>query len=91
MTSEGICITGANAYQISAEHQYYSDAAWTNLVGVEMVPGICCPEDERHSEGDIDTNYRIITFYYECGWESDTGVPNCQAYYSGSWHLVACP
>jgi hypothetical protein len=82
--------TGANAYVISAEHQYYSDAAFNNLVGVEWVPGVCCLEvDEYDYWGDVDTPYRIAIGYDDCGWVSSNSA-NCQHYYGGAWHLVPC-
>jgi hypothetical protein len=82
--------TSANAYVIGAEHQYYSDSGFTNLVGVEWIPGICCPEYDYDSWGDVETTYRIAIGYDYCGWEQQN-ASNCQSYYGGSWHLVQCP
>ena len=83
--------TSAYAWTYSVKFVYYSDSGFTSPEGEEYVPGICCPEDERHHYGDIETAYRIVYFYYDCGWMTETGVPNCQAYYGSSWHLVPCP
>jgi hypothetical protein len=82
--------SSAYAWVYSTQHLYYSDSGFVNLVGVESVPGVACiPEYERDYWGDIDTDYRIIYFFNECGWD-DPDSAECQWYYSGSWHIVPC-
>ena len=78
------------AYQVSAEHLYYSDSGFTNLVGVEWVPGVCCPEDTYDYWGNVETTYRIVYTYDYCGWQQGN-ASNCQSYYGGAWHMVQCP
>jgi hypothetical protein len=81
----------AYAWVYSTQHLYYSDSGFTNLVGVESVPGVACiPEYERDYWGDIDTNYRMIYFFDQCGWDNPVSGA-CQSYYGGAWHMVPCP
>ncbi len=80
----------AYAYQIGVMSIYYSDSGFTNEVGREWIPGVCCPEYEYSSDGNVGTTYRIVVTYDYCGWEQENAW-NCQSYYNGSWHLVQCP
>jgi hypothetical protein len=79
----------ALGFIISRKYEYYSDAAFTVLVGEEWDPGISCPNDEYFMDGDR-ADYRKTINYASCGW-GGTQTVTCWSYDGTSWHQMTCP